>query len=126
MLKDPWALSNDPPEITAEQWLRAQSCGEYFLAQAIDMQRIHGRSGKQHLLQKSATWLKKEACKHKGTEPFFILGSTLANRVRGIDPETIESEILIPLETMGWIKRAHSARKDKFYYEVNLRIRHLQ
>ncbi len=111
--------------ITVEQWLRAQDLEEYFLSQLIDMQRTESGSGKGYLLQKTARWLQKELSEHTGSEPLFILGSLLTNRVRGLDDQLVETVILPTLEQKGWIRKAGMARRNKQRYEVNRNVRKL-
>lgn len=116
------SLNDVSIEISREQWLKAQQCGEYFLAQGIDMQRTHGSAGKHYLLQKVATWLTKLAHEYTKTPPLFTLKSEIINRSRGTR-DAID-EILTALESLGWLRKAHRTRNERsHYYEVNLKIK---
>ena len=109
------------PDITEEQWLRAQAIQEYFLSQSIDMQRVQGHSGNDHLVQKTAKWLQKNL---KSNGPRLLL-ATLKNRVRGLTDDILTTQVVPSLEKAGWIRKGDRIRKGNFAYEINPKIQFL-
>jgi hypothetical protein len=109
------------PPITKEIWLIAQSLEEYYLAQAIDAQRTHGKTGAVHLMQKIMLWLKNRVVQSVSTETVLVLASEISKGIRGAKTEEV-AKIIPILEKKHWIKKAKTARGGAFKYEVNNRI----
>ena len=110
------------PDITLNQWQRAQALEVYFLSQAIDSQRAHSRTGKNHLLQKVASWISKQKLPKDKKEVLTILASQIAKGVRGTKTEDIEDHLLPELLKACWIRQAGKARGGSMKYEINPRI----
>jgi len=115
------------PPISKEQWLRAQIIEEYFLAQAIDSQRTHSKTGSAHILQKVVAWLKKQATQYKDHEkPILLLASQISKGVRGTKTSDIEEKIIPILIEHKLMLQFDIARGGKPRYEVNPRIIHVK
>jgi hypothetical protein len=111
------------PSISKEQWLRAQSLEEYFLSQAVDSQRTHGKTGTIHVLQKVAAWLKKQAIQHSdGEQPLTFLASQIAKGNRGTKTTEIEEKIIPAFIGHQWLRLCGTVRGGKPKYELNPRI----
>ncbi len=109
--------------ISKKQWLQAQALEEYFLSQAIDSQRTHSKTGAVHILQKVATWLKKQAKQHLGNEaPLMLLASQIAKGNRGTKTTDIEEKIIPAFIEHKWLRRCETSRGGKPKYELNPRI----
>jgi hypothetical protein len=112
-------IPTEIPPVTEEQWLKAQSVQEYFLAQAIDAQRTHSKTGTKHLLQKTAKWIQKQ----KPQEGSLYIGAShIVKHVRGSTETVVEESIIPDLIKIGWIRMAGQTRKKKPKYEVNPRV----
>lgn len=107
------------PPITEEQWLRAQSVQEYFLAQAIDAQRTHSKTGTKHLLQKTAKWISRQKFQE---DVVYISASQIIKHIRGASETVVEESIIPDLIKLDWIRAAGQTRKKKTRYEVNPRV----
>ena len=106
--------------ISNNQWLKAQAFEEYFLAQAIDSQRTHLKSGSLHIKQKVALWLKKQVEKNKNT-PVTVLISQIVKGVRGSKTVDIEKSIPDLLKNF-WIRISEKGRGEVKKYEINPRL----
>lgn len=107
------------PEISKEEWLQAQALEEYFLCQAIDSQRLHGRHGSTHTLLKAAKWLKNQLEKGRNTP---VLASEMAKGVRGSTKEDMETTVIPELVKHKWLKSHCIAQASKQKYSINPRI----
>jgi len=121
-------IRNPFPNITGEQWLRAQGIQEYYLAQAIISQRMRNSKESTHILETIGKHLATEAKKHVETkgihEPLFLLASQIAKCVGHCDKERI-LEVMPKCIEKGWLRKGPDGRRGSQRFEVNSKIRQI-